>query len=181
MSKTKYPATMVVHWASGPVNCCDEHGRQLITLGKFLGSHTFATKLEAPQVANLTNCKKLYELSGWIDDDLPFYCHGFVYRTMEIDTSDYHQHYPAYDLSYLLRKLPRFITSEQEHGVLTLWSGEKGWYCGYEEDGEVLETELMRFEALADTPEDAAALLAIKLFEQGILTAPSPDKASNES
>jgi hypothetical protein len=54
MSKTTYPATMVVHWATGPVNCCDTHGQQLITLGNFMGTHTVATKLEAP--AECSNC-----------------------------------------------------------------------------------------------------------------------------
>lgn len=25
--ENKYPATCVVHWPSGPVNCCDNHAR----------------------------------------------------------------------------------------------------------------------------------------------------------
>ena len=54
MSKIKYPATMVVHWSTGPVNCCDEHGQQLIGLGNFLGTHIVATKLEKP--AECSNC-----------------------------------------------------------------------------------------------------------------------------
>lgn len=54
MSDIKYPATMVVHWATGPVNCCDTHGQQLIGLVGALGSHVVATKLEKP--AECSNC-----------------------------------------------------------------------------------------------------------------------------
>jgi hypothetical protein len=50
----EFPATMLVHWPSGPVPCCDEHGRQLIGLGSFLGSHVVATTLDAP--AECVNC-----------------------------------------------------------------------------------------------------------------------------
>ena len=54
MSKIKYPATMIVHWATGPVNCCDTHGQQLIALGNMLGSHTVATELTG--IAECSNC-----------------------------------------------------------------------------------------------------------------------------
>lgn len=50
----KYPADRVVHWATGPVNCCEEHGRQLVGLGNMLGSHIAVTKLEEP--AECSNC-----------------------------------------------------------------------------------------------------------------------------
>ncbi|KKK60615.1 hypothetical protein LCGC14_3022570 [marine sediment metagenome] len=46
--KIKYPADRVVHWATGPVNTCEEHGRQLVGMGKFLGTHVAVTKLEKP-------------------------------------------------------------------------------------------------------------------------------------
>ena len=49
-----YPATMLVHWPTGPVACCDEHSRQLIGLGNFLGSHIVATELTEP--AECVNC-----------------------------------------------------------------------------------------------------------------------------
>lgn len=52
--KIKYPATCVVHWATGPVECCDEHARQLIGLGNMLGSHVVATKLSGK--AECSNC-----------------------------------------------------------------------------------------------------------------------------
>ena len=48
MPEIEYPATMTVHWPTGPVDCCDEHGSQLIGLGNFLGSHVVATHLLSP-------------------------------------------------------------------------------------------------------------------------------------
>ena len=59
MTKIKYPATCVVHWPSGPVMACDEHARQIIGMGKFLGSHIVATKLTDPaECSNCVNEKK---------------------------------------------------------------------------------------------------------------------------
>lgn len=51
----KYPATMIVHWPTGPVPCCDKHGRALVGLGNMLGSHIAITKVETPQ--ECSNCK----------------------------------------------------------------------------------------------------------------------------
>lgn len=39
-------ATHIVHWATGPVYTCEEHARQLVSLGKFLGSHTVCSLAE---------------------------------------------------------------------------------------------------------------------------------------
>lgn len=50
----KYPATCNVHWATGPVPCCDKHAKELIHLGKFLGGHVVATKLESE--VECSNC-----------------------------------------------------------------------------------------------------------------------------
>jgi len=50
----KYPATCVVHWASGPVNCCDKHGQALAGLGRMLGSHIAVTKIT--KEAECSNC-----------------------------------------------------------------------------------------------------------------------------
>lgn len=58
----KYPATCIIHWPSGPVNACDEHARLIIGMGKFLGSHVVATKLEAPaECGNCINENKINE------------------------------------------------------------------------------------------------------------------------
>lgn len=52
--EVEYPATVLVHWPTGPVATCDEHGRQLIGLGQFLGTHVVATVLTEP--AECVNC-----------------------------------------------------------------------------------------------------------------------------
>lgn len=52
--EVKYPATHVAHWATGPVNCCGEHARQLVGLGSFLGAHVALTKAE--DGAECSNC-----------------------------------------------------------------------------------------------------------------------------
>lgn len=49
-----YPASCIVHWATGPVPCCDDHARALIGLGRFLGTHVAATSLTEP--SQCTNC-----------------------------------------------------------------------------------------------------------------------------
>lgn len=50
----KYPADRVVHWATGPVNACEEHANQLVGLGNFLGTHVAVTTLLEP--AECSNC-----------------------------------------------------------------------------------------------------------------------------
>lgn len=55
MSETTYPATVMVHWPTGPVPACDEHAQQLVGLGGFLGSHIAVTRLE--QDAECENCR----------------------------------------------------------------------------------------------------------------------------
>ena len=54
-TKTKYPASCVAHWATGPVNCCEKHARGLVALGNILGTHVAITKLE--EEAECVNCK----------------------------------------------------------------------------------------------------------------------------
>ena len=52
--KNKYPATCIVHWATGPVNCCDKHAKDLIAVGKALDTHVVATELIGK--AECSNC-----------------------------------------------------------------------------------------------------------------------------
>lgn len=93
-------------------------------------------------------CKELYELSGWEDADWFFNPHaeGFTFTKQ-------HSGVPAYDLGYLLRKLPAdgnlFVKQYEDDGSWHACSG-------------LIQVE-------ADTPEDAATKLAIALYEQGIL------------
>lgn len=96
-------------------------------------------------VASLELCKELHTLSGW---ETPL--DQFHYNEGEP--------LPAYDLGYLLRKLQR--NHVELYGLTTgEWTARAYWHS----------TEQARAE-YADTPEDAAAKLAIELFKQGILT-----------
>jgi hypothetical protein len=65
--------------------------------------------------------------------------------------SPFDDEHPVYDLGYLVRKL----------SPITLNRGMNGWDI-YVHEGQL-------HQAMADTPEDAACLLAIHLFKQGIL------------
>lgn len=101
-------------------------------------------------VASLDNCKRLYDVSKWgetatywnILNDNP---------TLKLNPSFDNPSYPAYDLGYLIRKLP--IQTR-------LYQTRKGWTIG-RYGFRSISTE--------KTPEDAACLLAILLFEEGIL------------
>lgn len=41
----KHLATCVVHWPTGPVNCCDYHAKGLLALANILGLSLTVTKL----------------------------------------------------------------------------------------------------------------------------------------
>jgi len=53
-NKAQFPANVTVHWPSGPVHACDEHARQLKSLGGFLGGHVACTV--APAGSECANC-----------------------------------------------------------------------------------------------------------------------------
>lgn len=69
---------------------------------------------------------------------------------------------PAYDLGYLLRKLP---------SDTVIWRNVFRWH---------IRNEAFDKSASASLPEDAACKLAIELFKQGILPAPTPNTATGE-
>jgi hypothetical protein len=107
-------------------------------------------------VANFELCQELYELSGWLTGvdgncyvSLTGERRGFEVRPLTDTGNDRVPICPAYDLGYLLRRLPI-------GNVLT--SVEDKWIASS-------SPEVMT----ADTPEDAAANLAIELIKQGIL------------
>lgn len=50
-----HPANCVVHWPSGPVNCCERHARELKSLGNFMGAHVVVTA-PPPAGAECGNC-----------------------------------------------------------------------------------------------------------------------------
>lgn len=121
-------------------------------------------------VASLELCKELYGLSGWRERvGLQYFPDKFYATHLRLDLEEeviptmdesYEADFicPAYDLGYLLRKLPRTYK-----GVgLCVWAaGSSRWRAEYDNSHRV------HFDA--DTPEDAAAKLATELFKQGIL------------
>lgn len=127
-------------------------------------------------VASLELCKELYELSGW-ESELTWAANGsgleFIVRSDngELGHDIFRVAY-AYPLGYLLRKLPAF--KAEQHGPAELsmyelsikWNQNKlKWFAGYSSG-----TRWELHTAVYDTPEDAACLLTIKLFEEGVLT-----------
>jgi hypothetical protein len=108
-------------------------------------------------VASLGLCRELYEVSGWSDTIENF-------RESAHLTKD---RVPAYDLGYLMRKLPHKL----EGTYLDLGVAENGeeWWAAYEHEWPY-ERSTYDHEQKAATPEDAACKLAIELFKQGILT-----------
>lgn len=105
-------------------------------------------------VASLSLCKALYEVSTWRGSEFWWYRVG-----NEWYSDAYKGEFPAYDLGCLLRKLPGFSMNGGKVGVKILDRSSQPfsiWYKG--------------FNGSADTPEDAACKLAIELFKQKILT-----------
>jgi hypothetical protein len=107
-------------------------------------------------VASFELCQELYEMSGWLTGidgscyvSLPGEGKHYEVRPLTDTGNDSIQICPAYDLGYLLRKLP-------PGNVLTSLDGE--WIASTSPKV-----------ATAPLPEDAAAKLAIELFKQGIL------------
>jgi hypothetical protein len=115
-------------------------------------------------VASLALCRELYQVSGW-GDDIEYWEEAYISGASV----------PMYDLGYLLRKLPTTLFGATYY--LSVFKTEEGWSVGYF-DAE-LRADTGRPDiasagneasmAIADTPEDAAAMLAIKLFKQGVL------------
>jgi hypothetical protein len=101
------------------------------------------------QTASLELCKRLYELSGWFDTDLivdP--ASGAISITTATTNTEDAPWIPAYDLGYLLRKLPP---------------------VSYVIKAKRFEADHRHHKKFADIPEDAVAKLCIELFEIGVL------------
>lgn len=141
-------------------------------------------------VASKELSEELYELSGWgwyiapdatrehyyrsryKDDDEAWVDGELVVMTprerINIQMSMLSQpEFPAYDLGYLLRKLPDYVK---------LFRNDKHkWYCatvtgGFKHPGNQLgQPDTAHSWYIADTPEDAAVELCIELFKQEIL------------
>jgi hypothetical protein len=116
-------------------------------------------------VASLELCKELYELSGW---QYEMGTNGFWYtdHTPDLVVATYvsGDSTPAYDLGYLLRKLPESI-GEFDNFIMIK---PDNWRVGYGEDSA---DDCIWWKLIweSDTPEDAVAKLAIELFKQGVL------------
>lgn len=128
-------------------------------------------------VASLELCKELYELSGWDNTtkwrELGEDTYGAFPPSHEMADVGV-EVCPAYDLGYLLRKLPAWIepTVKEPH-LLTIQPNPigAGWNALYR---LAVKTPTIDYKHAmeiqeADTPEDATCKLAIELFKQGLL------------
>lgn len=70
---------------------------------------------------------------------------------------------PAYDLGFLLRKLPRYIDDSYGLSLFVVSGTREHWVARYD------YKEDPQCSVMADTPEDTAAKLCIELLKQGIL------------
>lgn len=115
--------------------------------------------------ASLELSKELYEKSGWDNTDFMYGKKGIAPRTVLFGSKPT----PAYELGYLLRKLPFQVELEQ-------WQDGTKWIAAYNpprvrnsRNYGGYNNNLTRHSREADTPEDAAAKLCILLINQGIL------------
>jgi hypothetical protein len=121
-----------------------------------------ATKRKVKNIAGLGLCMELYKLSGWNDtyfgwtstniqsawvDTLPEDFTELVYPLIT----------PAYDLGYLLRKLPGRVN---RYPFRLGRAVDKSYWAASYDNQHILS---------ANTPEDAACKLVIELFKEGIL------------
>lgn len=128
-------------------------------------------------VASLEFCKELHELSGWDDTEKSYNIENDVEDT-SMAILMHPKHTPAYDLGYLLRKLPKWgkyttgngeIQHKTTNITITVTDSDGGGSWVATMDSRIEEHGWVDPQ-YADTPEDCAAKLAIQLFKEGILT-----------
>jgi len=116
-------------------------------------------------IAKFELCRELYELSGWTWTD--YYYTIFEYRPQDVvvllGKAKDGLHIPAYEIGYLIERLPQKVNGARL--VLAGMPMSGRWGCAY------LYGLNISFDAsqIADTPQDAACSLAIVLWRQGIL------------
>jgi hypothetical protein len=118
-------------------------------------------------VADHLLCEELHKLSGWVGTAF-FHILGDDGHEMELGDGWMPQDggvSPAYDLGYLLRKLPSKCVEHRNSLAGHTGFVEGSWFFGY---GDLMHLEGCQCED-GLTPEDAACKLAISLFKQGIL------------
>jgi hypothetical protein len=124
------------------------------------------TKRRVTNIAGLELCKELYRVSGWNDTyfgwSSPNIQSAFVTELPEdFAERTYPLIIPAYDLGYLLRKLPYMDNG----GELAIYKVDENRYAAlFRRQGY-----RRKLSVGADTPEDAACKLAIELFRRGVL------------
>lgn len=134
-------------------------------------------KLYDKTYASRELCEELYTISGWEDNSTDSrHYNGVTLSSGKVDSV------PAYDLGFLLRKLPDGVKLFRENLYISAegdsreqWRIEPG-DCEYLTTGkEQIELPMGELgseypeDVTADTPEDAAVLLCIELFQQGVL------------
>jgi len=121
-------------------------------------------------VASVERCEELYHLSGWNETEY-FYqlieysdlSSGYFLTNPALEAPLTAQSYPAYDLGYLLRRLPQntwigYVDTSRQRGYALATT--YAWNTAGTDIGKIAECR-------ADTPEDAACLLAIEVLRQG--------------
>lgn len=121
-------------------------------------------------VASLELCKELHELSGWRDTELIYARNGY-YEPIVTKANhpelghDWALECAAYDLGYLMQKLPKTVkhpATGDEHTLGLSWHLDRGqWVADYERS--------MIPHAYANTPEDAVTKVCIELIKAGLL------------
>lgn len=113
--------------------------------------------------ASLELCKELYELSGWNDETEFHYdlTDGLIGVGLPRKAVPGNVEIPAYDLGYLIRKLPKSIDGDS---LGVSWAQITGncWRADYG-FGLKIKTQYDK------TPENVLCKLAIELIKQGIL------------
>lgn len=139
--------------------------------------------------ASFTLCRKLYELSGW---ELPAYTgYSWIEEKLFINLTRWHDTMgaghdwirpldngperdatkciPAYDLGYLLRKLPSEF-SDSDGNVYRLRGGKNQYYFFEYQSREDYDVRWWNISPFSKgSPEEAVCELAIELFKQEVL------------
>ncbi len=125
-------------------------------------------------IASFELCKELFEISTWSNTEKYWYQDWYKQNSWQVGHlgQAHEKNYPAYDLGYLLRKLPKNVTefwgNAYPASPCLMFSGTQ-WVVFYQSTmtGEHNTDEL--FGQFAETPEDAACMLALEMFKQGVL------------
>lgn len=134
--------------------------------------------------ANVQLTNGLFRVSGWVDTRYQLVKYSMRSEPMLLPmpngaldvavlSGDVEWKLPAYNLGYLLRKLSRSKFWKSGTTSCDIEACGQQWQVRVDgmvqpEDAPVQSRSV--YSGYADTPEDAAASLAIKLFEQGVIT-----------